>query len=688
MIDINHLCPGCMQSNPTPDSPCPHCGYSKNTQPLKNALPVFSILEGKYLIGRALGKGGFGITYLAMHLPTETIVAIKEYFPSTLACRASDNETVLPEMENQKLYFHTGMRSYAKEGEILQRLSGTSGIVQFREMLFCNNTAYIVMEYVPGLSLKKYMKQQKTPFTESEALTLMWPILMALQSMHQKGLIHRDVSPENLMYRPDHTLTLIDFGAAREFSDDDDENLTVILKRGYAPEEQYHSDSRQGPWTDVYAVCAVLYHMLTGILPQDATSRIENDQLIPISRIPDISVRPNVCHAIEKGLQVDALERYAGIKDFMKDLYAEPLKTVPAEENIPKDEKPIYTLSDTSDIAESFAKMDENEKGNQSQKANDNTTFNNILILAVFGLVLLLLVSFVLDKVQEHSAKTALSASSTDDYSVSSNVKQVSKEDAAVELSYWKDGNPCSAYYATLSDAISTIAPQEAGESSYTMTDIYFLKDISENIIIPEDTHIALHFDNNTLTNTTSEHTIMNYGSLSLSSGTVDNTSPYHAALYNRKTGTTFLTGMKLKRSAEDGVYNQNSDDRNSYYTIDNDGQLILSNSSITNSGSFYSTIHNGCQSDDCSGFHEIYLRDDSSIIGGCYALKNESNGSIEIENSSLRESYKGIIYNCGILTITNSSFSASPCAIISDGGTYTCGTNVTFNTDMIMPSD
>lgn len=688
MIDINHLCPGCMQSNPTPDSPCPHCGYSKNTQPLKNALPVFSILEGKYLIGRALGKGGFGITYLAMHLPTETIVAIKEYFPSTLACRASDNETVLPEMENQKLYFHTGMRSYAKEGEILQRLSGTSGIVQFREMLFCNNTAYIVMEYVPGLSLKKYMKQQKTPFTESEALTLMWPILMALQSMHQKGLIHRDVSPENLMYRPDHTLTLIDFGAAREFSDDDDENLTVILKRGYAPEEQYHSDSRQGPWTDVYAVCAVLYHMLTGILPQDATSRIENDQLIPISRIPDISVRPNVCHAIEKGLQVDALERYAGIKDFMKDLYAEPLKTVPAEENIPKDEKPIYTLSDTSDIAESFAKMDENEKGNQSQKANDNTTFNNILILAVFGLVLLLLISFVLDKVQEHSAKTALSASSTDDYSVSSNVKQVSKEDAAVELSYWKDGNPCSAYYATLSDAISTIAPQEAGESSYTMTDIYFLKDISENIIIPEDTHIALHFDNNTLTNTTSEHTIMNYGSLSLSSGTVDNTSPYHAALYNRKTGTTFLTGMKLKRSAEDGVYNQNSDDRNSYYTIDNDGQLILSNSSITNSGSFYSTIHNGCQSDDCSGFHEIYLRDDSSIIGGCYALKNESNGSIEIENSSLRESYKGIIYNCGILTITNSSFSASPCAIISDGGTYTCGTNVTFNTDMIMPSD
>lgn len=688
MINIDHLCPGCMQSNPTPDSPCPHCGYSKDTQPLKNALPVFSILEGKYLIGRALGKGGFGITYLSMHLPTETIVAIKEYFPSTLACRASDNETVLPGMENQKLYFHTGMRSYAKEGEILQRLSGTSGIVQFREMLFCNNTAYIVMEYVPGLSLKKYMKQQKTPFTESAALTLMWPILMALQSMHQKGLIHRDVSPENLMYRPDHTLTLIDFGAAREFSDDDDENLTVILKRGYAPEEQYHSDSRQGPWTDVYAVCAVLYHMLTGILPQDATSRIENDQLIPISRIPDLSVRPNVCRAIEKGLQVDALERYASIKALMKDLYAEPLKTVPAKKNIPEDKKPLHTPPDTSDIAKSFAKMDENENEKQPQETNSNTIFNNILILSVFGFVLLFLISFVLDKVQEYSAKTASSDSFTDDYSFSSNVKQVSEEDAAVELIYWKDGNARYAYYATLSDAISTVSPQEAGKSGYTMTDIYFLKDISENIVIPEDTHIALHFDNNTLTNTTSEHTIMNYGSLSLSSGTVDNTSPYHAALYNQGSGTTFLTEMNLKRSAEDGVYNQDSDDRISYYTIDNDGQLILSNSSITNSGSFYSTIHNGCQSDDCSGFHEISVRDDSTITGGCYAILNESNGSIEIENSSLSESYNGIIYNCGALTITNSSFSDSPCAIISDGGNYDYGTDVTFHTDTIIQSD
>ena len=144
------------------------------------------------------------------------------------------------------------------------------------------------MEYVPGISLKKYMKQQQKLFSEQETLTLMQPILSALQAMHQKGILHRDISPENLMLSPDNTLTLIDFGAARTFSRSDDDNLTVILKRGYAPEEQYHSNSRQGPWTDLYAVCAVMYQMLTGILPQEASARAEEDHLTPISRIEEI----------------------------------------------------------------------------------------------------------------------------------------------------------------------------------------------------------------------------------------------------------------------------------------------------------------------------------------------------------------------------------------------------------------
>lgn len=166
----------------------------------------------------------------------------------------------------------------------------------------------------------------------------MQPILIALQAMHQKGILHRDISPENLMLSPDNTLTLIDFGAARTFSRSDDDNLTVILKRGYAPEEQYHSNSRQGPWTDLYAVCAVMYQMLTGILPQEASARAEEDHLTPISRIEGLSLSPSTCAALEKGLQMDPMERYPDIGALMKVLYpAKKEKTQEITDNSPKE---------------------------------------------------------------------------------------------------------------------------------------------------------------------------------------------------------------------------------------------------------------------------------------------------------------------------------------------------------------
>lgn len=321
MIDTEHLCPGCMQLRDHMDGSCPVCGYPEKHLTVKGSLPVFSILAGRYLLGCPLGKGGFGITYIAMDLPTEQIVAIKEFFPADHAVRDSDEEQVLPVNEEKALYFRTGMRSFSEEGRLLSLCASIPGIVPFREMLQANGTAYLVMDYIPGLSMRKYMKLQGGPFTEGRALKLMKPILTALAAMHQKGIIHRDISPENLILGPDQTLTLIDFGAAREFNRDEGENLTVILKRGYAPEEQYHSDSRQGPWSDLYAACAVLYHMLTGILPQEAAARAENDQLVPISRLNNLSLSASTCQALEKGLQVDPAERYADISALMKDLY-------------------------------------------------------------------------------------------------------------------------------------------------------------------------------------------------------------------------------------------------------------------------------------------------------------------------------------------------------------------------------
>lgn len=338
MVDIDKLCPGCMQHLKDSNTTCPHCGYPEKRLTVKDSLPIFSILAGKYLLGAPLGKGGFGITYIAMHLPDEKIVAIKEFFPANLAVRDTDNETVVPADDTKAVYYRTGMKSFSEEGRILYLLSDIEHVIHVAEQIQANNTTYLVMEYVPGISLKKYMKQQQKLFSEQETLTLMQPILIALQAMHQKGILHRDISPENLMLSPDNTPTLIDFGAARTFSRSDDDNLTVILKRGYAPEEQYHSNSRQGPWTDLYAVCAVMYQMLTGILPQEASARAEEDHLTPISRIEGLSLSPSTCAALEKGLQMDPMERYPDIGALMKVLYpAKKEKTQEITDNSPKE---------------------------------------------------------------------------------------------------------------------------------------------------------------------------------------------------------------------------------------------------------------------------------------------------------------------------------------------------------------
>ncbi len=367
MVDIDKLCPGCMQHLKDSNTTCPHCGYPEKRLTVKDSLPVFSILAGKYLLGAPLGKGGFGITYIAMHLPDEKIVAIKEFFPANLAVRDTDNETVVPADDTKAVYYRTGMKSFSEEGRILYLLSDIEHVVHVAEQIQANNTTYLVMEYVPGISLKKYMKQQQKLFSEQETLTLMQPILIALQAMHQKGILHRDISPENLMLSPDNTLTLIDFGAARTFSRSDDDNLTVILKRGYAPEEQYHSNSRQGPWTDLYAVCAVMYQMLTGILPQEASARAEEDHLTPISRIEGLSLSPSTCAALEKGLQMDSMERYPDIGALMKVLY--PAKKEAAREITDNSPKETHEM----DASEKNAELPKQSESANAPSSSINT---------------------------------------------------------------------------------------------------------------------------------------------------------------------------------------------------------------------------------------------------------------------------------------------------------------------------
>lgn len=319
MIDVNHLCPGCMGIWPDTTVPCPRCGFSWEEQPPQGrALPPFTILAGRYLLGAKLGAGGFGITYLAMDLNEEIPVAIKEFFPSSLAGRKDKQVLPLPGEEGRT--FREALRSFRREGELMARFRTVEGIVSWRDFLEENGTAYLVMDYVPGETLMRHMRRTGAVFSQQEALDLMGPILRAVDTMHRQHVLHRDISPENLILKPDGTLTLIDFGAAREFDLEEEENLTVILKHGYAPEEQYRSGSRQGPWTDLYACCAVLYQMVSGIRPQDAHQRREKDLLIPLDELEGVEVTHGFARAVEKGLTVHATERYPSIRALLEDL--------------------------------------------------------------------------------------------------------------------------------------------------------------------------------------------------------------------------------------------------------------------------------------------------------------------------------------------------------------------------------
>ncbi len=319
MIDVEHLCPGCMGRWEDTKKPCPRCGFSWETENHSpRELPPFTILAGRYLLGTRIGAGGFGITYLGLDLAEEKPMAIKEFFPVSLAERREERVIALPGEDGR--YFREALRSFRKEAELLSRFGGVEGIVRYLDYVQENETAYLVMEYVEGENLKQKMRRMEAPFSQEEALTLLYPILLAVDAMHRKNVLHRDISPENLILKPDGTLTLIDFGAAREYSLEEDENLTVILKRGYAPDEQYHSGSRQGPWTDLYACCAVLYQMVSGLLPQDASSRRQKDRLLPLDEIEGLEVTKGFARAIEKGMTIYATERYSSIGKLLSDL--------------------------------------------------------------------------------------------------------------------------------------------------------------------------------------------------------------------------------------------------------------------------------------------------------------------------------------------------------------------------------
>lgn len=312
-IDPNRLCPHCLNSLPQKGGKCPRCGYDPRTaERSPRCIPPYTVLAGRYFVGTVLGEGGFGITYRGLDLLEARKIAIKEYFPATMATRDTShggNNTVQSISGQMRVYFQAGLEKYENEARCLMALKGTAGIVDILDFFKENATAYIVMEFVEGATLRDTLASHGGCLSEQQVLTMFQPLLNSLEKVHSAGIVHRDISPDNILVQPDGSLKLIDFGAARLSTGEVSQSLTVILKHGYAPEEQYRSHSRQGPFTDVYAISATMYKALTGVTPADAMSRLFDDTVQPLHTFPN-RISPQTSAALQRGMAVRAESRY------------------------------------------------------------------------------------------------------------------------------------------------------------------------------------------------------------------------------------------------------------------------------------------------------------------------------------------------------------------------------------------
>lgn len=325
-MNPERICFGCFQEKEL-GGYCPHCGFGENEEQPYLALPLGTLLNGRYMLGKVLGVGGFGITYLGYDLTLDIKVAIKEYMPSSIATRNSDryNVTLTGRTEDD---YRQGMENFLEEAKILAKLQNTPNIVSVQNYFKENNTAYFVMEYIDGMSLKDYLADQGGKIPYVQALAILEPIMEALVQVHALNLLHRDISPDNIYITSRGESRLLDFGAAR-FALGDGKSVSVILKHGYAPEEQYSSHGNQGPWTDVYAMGATFYRCITGMLPPDSVERIRVDALKAPSELGIIIPR-HIEQAILKALAVKTEDRFPNMGALLRTLRGE----VPVREQV------------------------------------------------------------------------------------------------------------------------------------------------------------------------------------------------------------------------------------------------------------------------------------------------------------------------------------------------------------------
>lgn len=308
-------CLNCMKEYSGGDV-CPHCGFKAGTTPREAYhLHPGTRLAGRYIIGTTLGFGGFGITYRAWDETLGKMIAIKEYYPNGIVNRIPGESAVIIYSGKRQKEFMNGKERFLEEARNMAKFNQHPNVVHVYNFFEENHTAYIAMEFLDGISYKQFIASNGGSVDVDTAVGVVLAVLSALKELHKNRIIHRDISPDNIFICADGTIKLIDFGAARFTTGEKEKTMSIILKPGYAPPEQYRSKSRQGPWTDIYAVGAVLYRSVTGVMPEESVNRQISDSLKAPSEL-NPNVPQTVNNAIKRAMALDWELRFKSAGEF------------------------------------------------------------------------------------------------------------------------------------------------------------------------------------------------------------------------------------------------------------------------------------------------------------------------------------------------------------------------------------
>lgn len=310
------ICYNCFKEYDAEFGFCPYCGQSDEDIPRdKYLLAPGTVLLERYIIGKAVGSGGFGNVYKSWDMKLETIVAIKEYYPQKIVNRDFETGEVFLVKAKERKEFEYGKKRLLQEARNVAKFGGHKNIVNVFEFFEANNTSYMVMEFLYGIPLNVYLKQNGGKLDVNTSLNIIAELCDAFVPLHKAGIVHRDISPDNIMICENRIISLFDFGTA-EFPDGKNE-LPVVIKSGYAPPEQYEHENRQGPWTDVYALGATLYLLLTGKKPDASPDRKVLDELKTPKEI-DPEISEQLSNAVMKAMAIDIHLRFQNVSDFKK----------------------------------------------------------------------------------------------------------------------------------------------------------------------------------------------------------------------------------------------------------------------------------------------------------------------------------------------------------------------------------